>query len=135
MIQVVTQLVLLVWGDNLSGDNFEDEFSRKTLPTFVGLFQWLMLDQIQTAVSSLSFKATKIPYAQKELERGIGQNQLIAEFYATNGGTPRGPSPYRIWPSWTTIHTKFLDEIANVETGAQDRPVEDNSIETIEVVD
>ena len=30
---------------------------------------------------------------------------------------------------------KVLDEIANVETGAQDRPVEDVVIETIEVVD
>ena len=51
-------------GQSIYGDSFEDEFSEE-LYTFVGLFQWLMLDQIQTAVSSLSFKTAKFLMLKK----------------------------------------------------------------------
>jgi len=78
---------------------------------------------------------SKIPYAQKELERG-GWPKPIAEFYATNGGTPHLDRRHTVFGQIMDDDSyKVLDEIANVETGAQDRPVEDVVIETIEVVD
>ena len=87
------------------------------------------------AVSSLSFKTAKFLNAQKELERG-GWPKPIAEFYATNGGTPHLDRRHTVFGQIMDDDSyKVLDEIANVETGAQDRPVEDVVIETIEVVD
>lgn len=62
--------------------------------------------------------------------------KTIAEFYATNGGTPHLDRRHTVFGQIMDDDSyKVLDEIANVETGAQDRPVEDVVIETIEVVD
>ena len=78
---------------------------------------------------------SKIPYAQKELERG-GWPKPIAELYAAKGGTPHLDRRHTVFGQIMDEESyKVLDEIANVETGAQDRPVEDVVIETIEVVD
>ena len=51
-------------GQSIYGDSSKMN-SQKNFITFVGLFQWLMLDQIQTAVSSLSFKTAKFLMLKK----------------------------------------------------------------------
>ena len=92
------------WGQSIYGDSFEDEFSEE-LYNVRGALQWLMLDQIQMAVSSLSFKTAKF-LCSKELERG-GWPKLIADPYATNGGTPHLTVAIPYLAKRTTIHTKF----------------------------
>ena len=63
----------------------------------------------------------EIAYAKKELERG-GWPAPIAEAYAENGGntSPRVPSSTPVFGQLVDEDSyKVLDEIANVEVGAQ----------------
>ena len=77
----------------------------------------------------------EIPYAKKELERG-GWPAPIAEAYAENGGTPHLDRRHTVFGQLVDEDSyKVLDEIANVEVGAQDKPLEDVVIETVEVAD
>ena len=78
---------------------------------------------------------SKIPYAQKELERG-GWPTPIAESYASNGGTPHLDRRHTVFGQLLDKSSyQVLDKIAAVETGAMDRPLEDVVIETIEIED
>ena len=77
----------------------------------------------------------EIPYSKKELERG-GWPAPIAEAYAENGGTPHLDHRHTVFGQLVDEASyKVLDEIASVEVGAQDKPLEDVVIETVEVAD
>ena len=58
------------------------------------------------------------------------------EAYAENGGTPHLDRRHTVFGQLVDEDSyKVLDEIANVEVGAQDKPLEDVVIETVEVAD
>ena len=85
--------------------------------------------------SSSSIQTPEILYAKKELERG-GWPAPIAEAYAENGGTPHLDRRHTVFGQLVDEDSyKVLDEIANIEVGAQDKPLEDVVIETVEVAD
>lgn len=56
--------------------------------------------------------------------------------YAENGGTPHLDRRHTVFGQLVDEDSyKVLDEIANIEVGAQDKPLEDVVIETVEVAD
>jgi len=121
-------------GQSIYGDSFEDEFSEE-LYNVRGALSMANAGPNTNGSQFFIVQNSKIPYAQKELERG-GWPKPIAEYYANNGGTPHLDRRHTVFGQIMDEESyKVLDEIANVETGAQDRPVEDVVIETIEVVD
>ena len=121
-------------GQSIYGDSFEDEFSEE-LYNVRGALSMANAGPNTNGSQFFIVQNSKIPYAQKELERG-GWPKPIAELYAAKGGTPHLDRPHTVCGQIIQdASDKVLDEIANVETGAQDRPVEDVVIETIEVVD
>ena len=78
---------------------------------------------------------SNLPYSAKELSRG-GWPEPIAEIYANKGGTPHLDRRHTVFGQLLDEQSyQVLDKIAQVETGAMDRPVEDVVIETIEVED
>ena len=121
-------------GQSIYGDSFEDEFSEE-LYNVRGALSMANAGPNTNGIQFCIVQNSKIPYAQKELERG-GWPKPIAELYAAKGGTPHLDRRHTVFGQiMDDASYKVLDEIANVETGAQDRPVEDVVIETIEVVD
>ena len=121
-------------GQSIYGDSFEDEFSEE-LYNVRGALSMANAGPNTNGSQFFIVQNSKIPYAQKELERG-GWPKPIAELYAAKGGTPHLDHCHTVFGQiMDDASYKVLDEIANVETGAQDRPVEDVVIETIEVVD
>lgn len=121
-------------GQSIYGDSFEDEFSEE-LYNVRGALSMANAGPNTNGSQFFIVQNSKIPYAQKELERG-GWPKPIAELYAAKGGTPHLDRRHTVFGQIMDEESyKVLDEIANVETGAQDRPVEDVVIETIEVVD
>ena len=121
-------------GQSIYGDSFEDEFSEE-LYNVRGALSMANAGPNTNGSQFFIVQNSKIPYAQKELERG-GWPKPIAEYYANNGGTPHLDRRHTVFGQIMDEESyKVLDEIANVETGAQDRPVEDVVIDTIEVVD
>lgn len=121
-------------GQSIYGDSFEDEFSEE-LYNVRGALSMANAGPNTNGSQFFIVQNSKIPYAQKELERG-GWPKPIAELYAAKGGTPHLDRCHTVFGQiMDDASYKVLDEIANVETGAQDRPVEDVVIETIEVVD
>ena len=76
-----------------------------------------------------------LPYSKKELVRG-GWPEKIAEIYTTEGGTPHLDQRHTVFGQlMDEASFAVLDEIAAVETGMMDKPVEDVVIETIEIED
>ena len=121
-------------GQSIYGDSFEDEFSEE-LYNVRGALSMANAGPNTNGSQFFIVQNSKIPYAQKELERG-GWPKPIAELYAAKGGTPHLDRRHTDFGQiMDDASYKVLDEIANVEIGAQDRPVEDVVIETIEVVD
>ena len=94
-----------------------------------------MLVQIPTAANSLSCKINTCLILKKEIARG-GWPEPIAEIYANQGGTPHLDRRHTVFGQLVDEASyAVLDEIAAVETGAMDKPVEDVVIETIEIED
>lgn len=121
-------------GQSIYGDSFEDEFSEE-LYNVRGALSMANAGPNTNGSQFFIVQNSKIPYAQKELERG-GWPAPIAELYAAKGGTPHLDRRHTVFGQlMDEASYKVLDEIAAVETGAQDKPVEDVIIETIEVAD
>ncbi|MGT2888249.1 bifunctional Cof-type HAD-IIB family hydrolase/peptidylprolyl isomerase [Streptococcus didelphis] len=121
-------------GQSIYGDSFEDEFSDQ-LYNLRGALSMANAGPNTNGSQFFIVQNSKVPYAQKELERG-GWPGEIAELYATNGGTPHLDRRHTVFGQLTDDNSYLvLDKIAAVETGAQDKPKEDVIIETIEVID
>ena len=72
----------------------------------------------------------------KGIVRHMITHAPIAEAYAENGGTPHLDRRHTVFGQLVDEDSyKVLDEIANIEVGAQDKPLEDVVIETVEVAD
>ena len=65
-----------------------------------------------------------------------GWPEKIAEIYTTEGGTPHLDQRHTVFGQLMDESSfAVLDEIAAVETGMMDKPVEDVVIETVEIED
>ncbi|MGT2959140.1 peptidylprolyl isomerase [Streptococcus bovimastitidis] len=121
-------------GQSIYGDSFEDEFSDE-LYNLRGALSMANAGPNTNGSQFFIVQNARIPYAQKELERG-GWPAPIAKSYAENGGTPHLDRRHTVFGQLLDQESfTVLDAIAAVETGAQDKPKEDVVIETIEVID
>lgn len=121
-------------GESSFGGSFQDEFSEE-LYNIRGALSMANAGPDTNGSQFFIVQNTDLPYAKKELERG-GWPGPIAEVYAENGGTPHLDRRHTVFGQLVDEDSyKVLDEIAAVEVGMQDKPVEDVIIETIEVRD
>ncbi|VTS20063.1 bifunctional Cof-type HAD-IIB family hydrolase/peptidylprolyl isomerase [Streptococcus pseudoporcinus] len=121
-------------GQSIYGDSFEDEFSDE-LYNLRGALSMANAGPNTNGSQFFIVQNKKIPYAQKELERG-GWPAPIAASYAENGGTPHLDRRHTVFGQLVDQASyDVLDTIAAVETGLHDKPKEDVVIETIEVLD
>lgn len=121
-------------GQSIYGDSFEDEFSME-LFNIRGALSMANAGPNTNGSQFFIVQNSTLPYAKKELERG-GWPEPIAALYAENGGTPHLDQRHTVFGQLMDDDSyQVLDAIANVETGAQDKPVEDVVIETIEIED
>lgn len=121
-------------GESIYGRTFEDEFSREAF----NLYGALSMANAGPNTNGSQFFIVQnqhLPYSKKEIARG-GWPEPIAEIYAEQGGTPHLDRRHTVFGQLVDENSyAVLDEIASVETGAMDKPIEDVVIETIEVED
>ncbi len=121
-------------GQSIYGDSFEDEFSME-LFNVRGALSMANAGPNTNGSQFFIVQNSNLPYAKKELERG-GWPTPIATLYAENGGTPHLDQRHTVFGQLMDEDSyQVLDAIANVETGALDKPVEDVVIEAIEIED
>lgn len=121
-------------GESIYGQSFEDEFSEE-LYNLRGALSMANAGPNTNGSQFFVVQNVNFPYSVKELSRG-GWPAAIAEYYAKNGGTPHLDRRHTVFGQLVDQASyDVLDKIAAVETGAQDKPLEDVVIETIEVVD
>lgn len=121
-------------GESIYGDSFEDEFSEE-LYNLRGALSMANAGPNMNGSQFFVVQNESLPYSVKELVRG-GWPEPIAERYVADGGTPHLDRRHTVFGQLVDQESyTVLDKIAAVETGAQDKPVEDVVIETIEVKD
>lgn len=121
-------------GESIYGERFEDEFSPE-LYNIRGALSMANAGPNTNGSQFFIVQNSNLPYSAKELSRG-GWPEPIAEIYANKGGTPHLDRRHTVFGQLLDEQSyQVLDKIAQVETGAMDRPVEDVVIETIEVED
>lgn len=121
-------------GESIYGDRFEDEFSPE-LYNIRGALSMANAGPNTNGSQFFIVQNTHLPYSAKELSRG-GWPEAIAEVYATEGGTPHLDNRHTVFGQLADPASyQVLDQIAAVETGPMDRPLEDVVIESIEIED
>lgn len=121
-------------GESIYGESFEDEFSEE-LYNLRGALSMANAGPNTNGSQFFVVQNVNFPYSAKELARG-GWPEAIAECYAENGGTPHLDRRHTVFGQLVDQASyDVLDKIAAVETGAQDKPLDDVIIESIEVVD
>ena len=121
-------------GESIYGESFEDEFSKE-LYNIRGALSMANAGPNTNGSQFFIVQNQHLPYSKKELVRG-GWPEKIAEIYTTEGGTPHLDQRHTVFGQLMDESSfAVLDEIAAVETGMMDKPVEDVVIETIEIED
>lgn len=121
-------------GSSIYGDRFEDEFSMEVF-NLRGALSMANAGPNTNGSQFFIVQNSNLPYAAKELERG-GWPAPIAALYAENGGTPHLDNRHTVFGHLLDEASfQVLDAIATVETGAQDKPVEDVVITGVEIED
>ena len=121
-------------GESIYGESFEDEFSEE-LYNIRGALSMANAGPNTNGSQFFIVQNQHLPYSKKEIARG-GWPEAIAEIYAKQGGTPHLDRRHTVFGQLADeVSYAVLDEIAAVETGAMDKPVEDVVIETIEIED
>ncbi|MBP2620847.1 bifunctional Cof-type HAD-IIB family hydrolase/peptidylprolyl isomerase [Streptococcus panodentis] len=121
-------------GQSIYGEKFEDEFSPE-LYNIRGALSMANAGPNTNGSQFFIVQNSKLPYSAKELSRG-GWPEPIAEIYASKGGTPHLDRRHTVFGQLADEASyEILDQIAAVETGSMDKPVDDVVIETIEVAD
>lgn len=121
-------------GSSIYGEKFEDEFSEE-LYNIKGALSMANAGPNTNGSQFFIVQNHSLPYSKKELVRG-GWPEQISELYASKGGTPHLDRRHTVFGQLFDRESyDVLDKIANVETNAHDKPLEDVVIETIEVRD
>lgn len=118
-------------GESIYGDTFEDEF---TMDLF-NLNGALSMANAGPGTNGSQFfivHASAAPASAEQMEKG-GWPAEVAKAYEATGGTPHLDQKHTVFgqviEGMDTVNT-----IAKVKKGAQDKPVEDVSIESIEIL-
>ncbi len=121
-------------GESIYGDSFEDEFSLEVFH-LRGALSMANAGPNTNGSQFFIVQSQQSPYSAKELERGRWPKE-IAHLYAKNGGTPHLDQRHTVFGHLADEESyRVLDQLAAVETGLGDRPIQDVIIETIEIED
>ena len=118
-------------GESIYGQEFEDEFSMN-LFNLRGALSMANAGANTNGSQFFIVQASEPPATVEQLTAG-GWPEEIAEAYAKNGGTPHLDQKHTVFGQ-VIEGMDIVDQIAAVETGAQDKPVTDVTIESIEVI-
>lgn len=118
-------------GESIYGDTFEDEFTMN-LFNLNGALSMANAGPGTNGSQFFIVQASAAPGSADQMKKG-GWPDEIAEAYAEMGGTPHLDQKHTVFgqviEGMDTVNT-----IAKVKKGAQDKPVEDVSIESIEIL-
>ncbi|WP_031547381.1 peptidylprolyl isomerase [Salinicoccus luteus] len=120
-------------GESIYGGSFEDEFSTEAF----NLYGALSMANAGPGTNGSQFfivQAKEVPSQMLSQLEGAGYPGEIIEAYEKQGGTPWLDQRHTVF-GHVIDGMDVVEKIADVKTGAQDRPVEDVKIETIEVVE
>lgn len=118
-------------GESIYGGSFEDEFSMQLF----NLRGALSMANAGPATNGSQFfivQNAHAPASADQMKKG-GWPDEIAEAYEANGGTPHLDQKHTVFGQ-VIEGMDIVDKIANVKTGAQDKPAEDVVIESIEIL-
>ncbi|WP_302047144.1 peptidylprolyl isomerase [Ligilactobacillus agilis] len=117
-------------GQSLWGAPFEDEFSNE-LFNIRGALSMANAGPATNGSQFFIVQNQNMPAQMEEQMVAAGYPKEIIEAYR-QGGTPWLDHRHTVFGQ-VVSGMEIVDEIANVETGIQDKPVEDVVIETIEI--
>ena len=118
-------------GSSIYGDKFEDEFSLNAF-NVRGALSMANAGPNTNGSQFFIVQNENLPYPKEALVEG-GWPEEVAELY-TKGGTPHLDGRHTVFGQLLDQDSyKVLDEIANVKTGLQDKPVDEVVIESIEI--
>lgn len=118
-------------GESIYGDTFEDEFSMQLF----NLRGALSMANAGPGTNGSQFFIVQAQSAHASVEqlKNGGWPEEIAEAYGEMGGTPHLDQKHTVFGQ-VIEGMDTVDKIAAVETGRQDKPVEDVKIESIEIL-
>ncbi|CAM2882898.1 peptidylprolyl isomerase [Salinicoccus roseus] len=120
-------------GESIYGGSFEDEFSTEAF----NLYGALSMANAGPGTNGSQFfivQAKEVPSQMLGQLEGAGYPAEIIEAYKERGGTPWLDQRHTVFGQ-VIGGMDVVEKIAEVKTGAQDRPVEDVKIETIEITE
>ncbi|WP_339254598.1 peptidylprolyl isomerase [Sporosarcina sp. FSL W8-0480] len=118
-------------GESIYGNSFEDEFTMD-LFNLRGALSMANAGPNTNGSQFFIVQASNPPASAAQLTQG-GWPEEIAEAYEKNGGTPHLDQKHTVFGQ-VIEGMDVVDKIANAKTGAQDKPVEEISIESIEII-
>lgn len=118
-------------GESIFGTTFEDEFSMD-LFNLNGALSMANAGPGTNGSQFFIVQASQAPGTAKQMEEG-GWPAEIAKAYEETGGTPHLDQKHTVFGQ-VIEGMDVVNKIAVVKKGAQDKPVEDVSIESIEIL-
>lgn len=118
-------------GESIFGDTFEDEFNMQ-LFNLRGALSMANAGPGTNGSQFFIVQNSDAPASAKQMIDG-GWPEEIANAYEANGGTPHLDQKHTVFGQ-VVEGMDTVDAIAKVKKGAQDKPVEDVVIESIEIL-
>ncbi len=120
-------------GSSIYGEKFEDEFSMDVF-NLRGALSMANAGPNTNGSQFFIVQNKNLPYPKDALVQG-GWPEEVAEVY-TEGGTPHLDGRHTVFGQLVDAESyEVLDAIATVRTGAQDKPVDDVVIESVEIIE
>ena len=118
-------------GESIYGETFEDEFTMN-LFNLRGALSMANAGPNTNGSQFFIVQATQPPASVEQLKSG-GWPDEIAEAYVEMGGTPHLDQKHTVFGQ-VIEGMDVVDQMAQVEKGAADKPVEDITIDSIEII-
>ncbi|WP_144513958.1 peptidylprolyl isomerase [Bacillus sp. FJAT-22090] len=118
-------------GESIYGEEFEDEFSMN-LFNLRGALSMANAGPNTNGSQFFIVQTSQLRATAEKLKAG-GWPEEIADAYAKLGGTPDLDHKHTVFGQ-VIEGMDVVDQMAAVETGAQDKPVKDITIDSIEVI-
>lgn len=119
-------------GESIYGESFEDEFSRELFNLRGALSMANAGPNTNGSQFFIVQNSNLSPGIKGQMEKA-GFPQEIVDAYVANGGTPHLDFGHTVFGQ-VIEGMEVVDKIAGVATGAQDKPVEDVVIESIDII-
>ena len=118
-------------GESIYGNSFEDEFTMD-LFNLRGALSMANAGPNTNGSQFFIVQASNPPASAAQMTQG-GWPEEIAKAYEANGGTPHLDQKHTVFGQ-VIEGMDVVDNIANAKTGGQDKPVEEISIQSIEII-